>query len=247
MAPNELIAAGYRMGRVMLHRMVDDLTASEFTHQPVAGTNSAAWVVGHLGVTARRTADVSAQRICRILTEEFIAKFSSTKKTAEMQNGPGRQSRATAALFDGCVEKLIGAILVFPAEALHNPSPMPGPLATNYGEAVLFGSMHVMFHVRATFHHSPKFGQAASGVNEAHAAAVNTSHRDTDREPAMSSFTRLSAEPVAASSNCTTSAFWFECGLSRRTTQQFRQLGAITRTLRHRMTKREDDSCRLPP
>ena len=30
MAPNDLIAGGYRMAKALLHRMVDDLTPAEF-------------------------------------------------------------------------------------------------------------------------------------------------------------------------------------------------------------------------
>ena len=52
MTPNELLAGGYRMGRQMVRLMCDDLTESEFHHQPVPGTNSAAWIVGHLAVVA---------------------------------------------------------------------------------------------------------------------------------------------------------------------------------------------------
>ena len=57
MTPNDLIAGGHRMARQLLHRMVDDLSPAEFRHQPVPGANSAAWVVGHLALTARRTAE----------------------------------------------------------------------------------------------------------------------------------------------------------------------------------------------
>ena len=57
MTPNELLAGGYRMGRQMVQLMCDDLTDDEFRHQPVPGANSAAWIVGHLAVVARRTAD----------------------------------------------------------------------------------------------------------------------------------------------------------------------------------------------
>ncbi|MFM8271576.1 MAG: DinB family protein [Gemmata sp.] len=54
MPPNWLLAAGCRMGRLLIRRKADDLTDDEFVFQPVPGANSAAWVVGHLAVTARR-------------------------------------------------------------------------------------------------------------------------------------------------------------------------------------------------
>jgi hypothetical protein len=145
MSPNDLIAAGYRMGRQLIHRMVDDLTEEEFRHQPVPGSNSAAWIVGHLAVTARRTADRLGATGLPELTEEFVAKFSVTKKPAEAQTDLGRKAELVA-LFDGCVEKLIGAVAALPVESLNGPPLNIGPFATNYGEAVLFGSLHVTMH-----------------------------------------------------------------------------------------------------
>ena len=70
MTPTELLASGYRMGRQLIHMMVDDLTAEEFRHQPVPGANCAAWVVGHLAVTARRTAERLGATGLPELTEE---------------------------------------------------------------------------------------------------------------------------------------------------------------------------------
>ena len=57
MTPTELLASGYRMGRKMVELMCEDLTEVEFPHHPVTGANSAAWIVGHLAVTARRTGE----------------------------------------------------------------------------------------------------------------------------------------------------------------------------------------------
>ncbi len=145
MSPNDLLAASYRMGRQMLHRMVDDLTVEEFQHQPVAGANSAAWIVGHLAVTARRTAERLGATDLPELTEEFVARYSVTKKPAEAQTDLGEKAELLA-LFDGSVEKLIGAVQTLSVEALNSPPLNPGPFANNYGEAVLFGAMHVMMH-----------------------------------------------------------------------------------------------------
>jgi hypothetical protein len=133
------------MSRQLLHRMVDDLTDDEFRHQPVPGANSAAWIIGHLGVTARRTADRLGAAGLPELTEEFVGRFSATKQPAGVQAGLGTKAELLA-LFDTCTEKLIEAVRALPEAALANP-PAGGPaLATNYGEAVLFGAMHVAMH-----------------------------------------------------------------------------------------------------
>jgi hypothetical protein len=145
MSPNDLLAASYQMGQKMIHRMVDDLTEEEFGHQPVPGANSAAWIIGHLGVTARRTAERLGATGLPALTEEFVAQFSATKKPAGAQTGLGDKA-ALLALFDHSVAKLIDAVRAIPVESLHHPPANPGPFANNYGEALLFGGMHVLFH-----------------------------------------------------------------------------------------------------
>ena len=145
MTPNELLAAGYRMGLKMLRGMCDDLTEAEFHHQPVPGTNSAAWIVGHLAVVARRTADRLGATELPVLTEDYIAQFSTTKKPAEDQRAlPGKEE--LLALLDVCVTKLTDALKNLPADALTQPNPAPSRFATNYGEAILFGSLHITMH-----------------------------------------------------------------------------------------------------
>jgi hypothetical protein len=143
--PNDLLASGYRMALQLLHRMVDDLTDAEFSHQPVPGANSAAWIVGHLGVVARRSADRLGATGLPVLTEEFIDRFSATRKPAGEQIELGTKADLLA-LFDLSVAKLIEAVRVLPAEALTHPPAGGPPLATNYGEAVLFGALHVAVH-----------------------------------------------------------------------------------------------------
>jgi hypothetical protein len=145
MTPNELLAGGYRMGRQMVHAMCADLTEAEFRHQPVAGSNSAAWIVGHLAVSARRAADRLGATELPPLTEEFIGRYSATKKPADAQGELGSKSELFA-LLDVCVEKLMEAIRKLPADALEGPSAGPGPFAKNFGEAVLFGAMHITLH-----------------------------------------------------------------------------------------------------
>jgi uncharacterized damage-inducible protein DinB len=145
MTPNELLAGGYRMGRQLVHAMCADLTEDEFRHQPVPGANSAAWIVGHLAVVARRTADRLGATDLPPLTEEFIGRYSATKKPADAQGEPGSKSELLA-LLDVCVEKLMEAIRKLPAEALDGPLAARVPFATNYGESVLFGALHITLH-----------------------------------------------------------------------------------------------------
>jgi hypothetical protein len=144
MSPTELLAGGYRMGRQLVHALTDDLTETEFKHQPVPGANSAAWIVGHLAVTARRTALRVGATGLPELTEEFIAPYSQTKKPAGVQTELGQKADLLK-LLDVCVEKLMEAVRAIPSESFSAP-PASTPFATNYAEAVLFGAMHFALH-----------------------------------------------------------------------------------------------------
>ena len=145
MLPTELLAAGYRMGRQMVHMMTDDLTAEQFALQPVPGANSAAWIVGHLAVTARRTAERVGATGLPPLTEEFVAKYSVTKQPAGAQTELGGRAELLH-LLDVCVDGLHDALRALPVESLASPPAHQGPFATNYGEALLFGAMHFTMH-----------------------------------------------------------------------------------------------------
>src|SRR4051812_29638870 len=117
MTPNDLLAAGYRMSRRMVHMFADDLTADEFRHSPVRGANSPAWIVGHLAVTARRTAERLGATELPVLTEQFVGQFSQTRQLAGDQSELPEKA-ALLALFDVCMEKLEAAVRTLPAEAL---------------------------------------------------------------------------------------------------------------------------------
>jgi hypothetical protein len=145
MTANELLTAGYRMGLRMLRGMCEDLTETEFHHQPVPGANSAAWIVGHLAVVVRRTAERLGATDLPVLTEEYITRYSTTKKPAAEQKELGGKAELVG-LLDVCAAKVMDAIGTLPADALTEPSPTRGPFANNYGEAILFGSLHITMH-----------------------------------------------------------------------------------------------------
>lgn len=145
MTPHELLASGYRMGLQMIHAMCNDLSPEEFRHQPMPGTNSPAWIIGHLAVIARRTAERLGATGLPELTEEFIAQYSQTKKPAGEQTDLGTKAELLN-LLDVCTQKVIEAVVTLPADALTGPPPNRGPFATNYAEAVLFGAMHMTLH-----------------------------------------------------------------------------------------------------
>jgi hypothetical protein len=145
MTPNDVIAGAYRMAGLMIHRMTADLTADEFRHQPVAGANSAAWVIGHLGLTLRRTAERLGATDLPAVDPTLADKLTTTKKAAGDQTGLGDPA-ALVKLFDTCLEKVTAAVRSIPAETLAGPPSVQGPFATNYAEGLLFGALHVVMH-----------------------------------------------------------------------------------------------------
>ena len=147
MAPNDTLAAGYRMAKLLIHRMVDDLSLVEFMHQPCPGANSAAWIVGHLAVTLQRTS------VRLGVDDENLTGFSPgvLQLLATTGKPAGDQSdimiaKDLLAVFDEYIEAVIAAVKRLPAEKLAAPPSMPGPFATNFADGVLFGSLHIAMH-----------------------------------------------------------------------------------------------------
>ena len=198
MTPNDLLAGGYRMGRQMIHGFCDDLTEAEFHHQPLLGANSAAWIVGHLAVTIRRTAERIGATDLPLLTEEVIARYSVTKKAAENQAELGSKAELLA-LLDVSVNKLIEALPALPANGLAGPAPNPGRFATNYGEARTLRRDAHDHARRANLDHPPQPRQITPGVIQA--AAGITSHDESVRAEASMSRRALAGDWAAESSN----------------------------------------------
>ena len=145
MTNNELIAGGWRTAKLVLHRMVDDLTPAEFRHQPCPGANNAAWVVGHLGVTARRTAERLGGANLPAVSDELAARLKVTKLPAGEQADLGDPAELLR-LFDTCVDQVIAQLPGVSAAALAGPPPMPGPFGNTLAEALQFGAAHVIMH-----------------------------------------------------------------------------------------------------
>ena len=143
MTANDLIAAGYRMGGVLIHRMTDDLTPADFYHVPVPGSNTAAWIVGHLALTFRRTAERMGATDQPPVPAEMATRFAVTGKAADAQTGLGDPADLTT-LFDACLAAVIAATKNLPASKLDEPA--TSAFATSFGESVLFGAMHIAVH-----------------------------------------------------------------------------------------------------
>lgn len=145
MTPNDLIASGYRSAKLLLHRMIDDLSPADFAHQPVPGANSAAWVIGHLALSLRKTAERLGVTDLPAVDPALADRLATTKKPAEDQSGLGDPA-GLVRLFDACIDRIIAAIPGLTAEQLAGPPTFPSPFASNFAEGLLFGAMHVVMH-----------------------------------------------------------------------------------------------------
>jgi hypothetical protein len=140
--PNDLLVAGYRMAGQLIHRMTDDLSPADFYHVPMPGVNCAAWVIGHLAITLRKTAE-RLDATVPMMSVEFVNKFRPTGMAAGEQADLGEPAELMK-LFDMCLEVVIGSMMqVSPAKLT---APAPSPFGTLYGEAALFGTLHVAMH-----------------------------------------------------------------------------------------------------
>lgn len=134
------------MGCQFLHNMCADLTDEEFQHQPVPGANSAAWIVGHLALTAKRTAERLGATGVPSVTDEFVARFKATRQQAGNQLELGSKAELFA-LLDAAIEKLTEAIKALPPETLTAPPPKTAPpFVKCAGDMMLFGVMHITMH-----------------------------------------------------------------------------------------------------
>jgi hypothetical protein len=145
MTPNDLIVAGLRTSTQLIHRMTSDLTPAEFLHQPAAGANCAAWIVGHLALSAQRALGRMGVTGLPAVPEELVAKLQTTKSAAGKQDGYG-DPKELLAMLDDRVARLSAAILKLPAEALTAEPDFRPPGVTNRGEALLFLSIHNGVH-----------------------------------------------------------------------------------------------------
>ncbi|HEX4590880.1 MAG TPA: DinB family protein [Gemmataceae bacterium] len=145
MTPNDTIAAGYRMAAQLLRRMTSDLTPDEFLHQPLPGTNCAAWIVGHLALTMHGTLKRLGVADPPAFPDGLAEKLKITGPPAGKQGDYG-DPKELLRLFDACVERLMQAVRTVPTEVLTAPADGRPPFANTRGEAMLFGSMHLVLH-----------------------------------------------------------------------------------------------------
>jgi hypothetical protein len=144
--PNEAIAYALRTSKMMLHRFLDDLKPAEFEHQPLPGANCAAWIVGHLTLTDRRTILALGGTDSPGLPAGFEERFATTRAQAGKQGGFG-DPKELMRLFDAYRDRLIETVLAASVEKLREAPSVQVPLFSDKGEMTMFMGLHTAFHM----------------------------------------------------------------------------------------------------
>jgi hypothetical protein len=76
----------------------------------------------------------------------WASKFAATKQSAGEQSELGDPTELVK-LFDTCADKLSDVVKGLSAAELDGPPSFKGPFATNFGEGVLFGVLHIAMHI----------------------------------------------------------------------------------------------------
>jgi DinB superfamily len=144
--PKDAIAYSLRTSKALLHRYLDDLRPDEFEHRPCQGANNAAWIVGHLVRTDRRSLGWLGATDLPAVPEGFEERFAPTRTAAAGKGGYG-DPKELVALFDSHRDRLIEAVLAADEAKLKEPPTFESPLFSDRGEGLLFMGLHTAMHL----------------------------------------------------------------------------------------------------
>jgi uncharacterized damage-inducible protein DinB len=145
--PSDAIAVALEASRKLFHRYLDDLKPEHFSHQPAAGLNSAAWIVGHLAGTDRRILSLRlGVTDLPVVPAGFEERFLPTRAAAGVQAELGDPAELVA-LFDAHRDRLIAVVRTLTPGELNEPLPTPHPLFATKGEAASFMAVHTAMHL----------------------------------------------------------------------------------------------------
>jgi hypothetical protein len=141
---NDPILYSISMGREMLTAMTADLTAADWEHRAVPGSNCAAWLVGHLILTERRALALAGVTDLPELPEGFETRFGRDGSAPQAEHFG--DATILIPLFDKHRQLLLAAVAKMSPEALDAPLPKPNPRFKTFGEFFTFMGLHVIMH-----------------------------------------------------------------------------------------------------
>ncbi len=144
---NDAIVYSLDISRKLFDRYLADLKPADFDHHVAPGTNSAAWIAGHLVLTDRRALGALGVTDLPALPEGFDAQFPVTRVAAPPAQAHVTPGSELVELFRANRARLIAAAAAAPPEVLNAPADKPGPAFQTVGEMVEFMGIHTALHL----------------------------------------------------------------------------------------------------
>ena len=144
LTPNDMIVASLTTARMMARRFTEDLQPNEYLHRAAPKGNCAAWLLGHLILTNRRTA-ARLNADLPALPDGFEQRFARDEHAPHASEFGDCASLLT--LLEQSFDALIAGVKRMSPEQLETPVEKPMPMFKNIGELVNFMALHACVHI----------------------------------------------------------------------------------------------------
>jgi uncharacterized damage-inducible protein DinB len=142
--PNDVIVHSLTVAQQLLNRYCEDLTPAEYLHRPCAGSNCAAWLLGHLVISERSALGRVGVSDLPALPEGFDKRFARDAATA--QAAEFGDVTTLLPLFNRHRQLLIDSVKALDPAVLDKPLEKPHPLFATVGQVLGFVGLHVSMH-----------------------------------------------------------------------------------------------------
>ena len=148
-AANDMIVYSLEVSRKLFDRYFGDLKPADFDHHAAPGTNSAAWVAGHLVLTDRMALAALGVTDLPPLPDGFDAQFPVTRVAAPPEQAHVTSGPELIELFHATRARLIAAAAAAPPGVLGAAAKTsaPVPVFQTVGEMVAFMGVHTALHL----------------------------------------------------------------------------------------------------
>ncbi|CAN5702526.1 hypothetical protein BH09PLA1_BH09PLA1_27080 [soil metagenome] len=141
---NEMIVVSLTTAKMMARRFTEDFQPGEYLHRPAAKANCAAWLLGHLTLTNRRTASLFHADL-PALPDGFEQRF------ARDETAPGASEFGDCGsllpLLEQSFDALIAVVRTASPEQLDTAVARPTPMYKTLGTLANFMALHALVHI----------------------------------------------------------------------------------------------------
>ena len=141
---NDIIVASLTTAKMMARRFTEDLQPNEYLHRPTPKANCAAWLLGHLTLSNRRTAAMFNADLPE-LPEGFDKRFSQDESAPHASDFGDCGSLLT--LLEQSFDALVAAVKRASPDQLDTPVPKPRPMFKTIGELANLMALHATVHI----------------------------------------------------------------------------------------------------